>query len=171
MCHDRSSLLSCFIAERQTLAHYLTGRTGCSATADDLLQDAWLRLSRLQVGETIGNPSAYLRRLATNLAIDDARANARQPFEPVAEDLLLTIVDEAPGTEERAADRQELERLIGMLGAMPHRRRKLLIAARVEGLRHREIAERFAISVRTVDTELNRAREYCAACLEQLRGE
>ncbi|WP_080965140.1 sigma factor [Stutzerimonas stutzeri] len=71
-----ASLLTCFLAERKRLAKYLTNRTGCAATADDLLQDAWLKLHRIPEAEPVANPLAYLHRMATNLAIDNARAHA-----------------------------------------------------------------------------------------------
>lgn len=171
MPENLSSLLTCFIAQRQSLAHYLTGRTGCAATADDLLQEAWLKLSRLQGDETIDNPSAYLQRMATNLAIDDARANARRLLDPMEIDMLLEVADEAPDAEQRTADRQELERLAEIIEEMPSRRRDLFIAARIEGQQHKDLAERFGVSVRTVDLELHRALDYCAARLRELKGE
>jgi RNA polymerase sigma factor (sigma-70 family) len=171
MSQKYSSLLACFIAERKSLAHYLTGRTGCPATADDLLQEAWLKLNRSQPSESIGNPLAYLHRMATNLAIDDARANARRLLDPVEIDMLLDIVDEAPGVEQQTADLQALERLKDILEEMPARRRELFLAARVEGQRHKQLAERFGISVRTVELEVHRALDYCSERLQQLTGE
>lgn len=150
-----SSLLACFIAERRSLAAYLTGRTGCAATADDLLQDAWLKLCRAQSDETVGNPLAYLRRMATNLAIDDARASARRLLDPIEIEVLLEIADEAPNAEQTASDAQQLQRLVEAIDELPNRRRALFVAARIEGVPHRTLAERFGVSVRTVELEIH----------------
>lgn len=168
---EHASLLACFIAQRKRLAHYLTGRTGCAATADDLLQEAWLKLNRSQAGESVGNPLAYLHRMAANLAIDNARADARRLLDPMEIDMLLDIADEAPGVEQQTADLQALERLEEILKEMPARRRELFLAARVEGQPHKQLAERFGISVRTVELEVHRALDYCAARLRELTGE
>ncbi|WP_374980603.1 RNA polymerase sigma factor [Pseudomonas solani] len=166
-----SSLLACFIAERKSLVHYLAGRTGCVATAEDLLQEAWLKLNRSQPDESIDNPQAYLHRMATNLAIDDARANARRLLDPVEIDALLDIADDAPGTEQQTSDLQQLDRLAEIVEEMPPRRRELFLAARVEGQPHKALAERFGVSVRTVELEVHRALDYCAERLRQLSGE
>jgi RNA polymerase sigma factor (sigma-70 family) len=166
-----SSLLACFIAERKSLVHYLTGRTGCAATAEDLLQDAWLKLNRSAASETVVNPLAYLHRMAANLAIDDARANARRLLDPTEIEVLLDIADEAPGVEQQTEDLQALECLVEILDEMPLRRRELFLAARVEGQQHKQLAERFGVSVRTVELEVHRALDYCAERLRQMTGE
>ncbi|WP_447590580.1 RNA polymerase sigma factor [Aquipseudomonas campi] len=171
MSQQYSSLLACFIAERQRLATYLAGRTGCAATAEDLLQEAWLKLNRTHTSETISNPLAYLRRMATNLAIDDARANARRLLDPMEIDTLLDIADEAPNAEQEASDSQQLEKLAEIIDELPARRRELFLAARVEGLPHKALAERFGVSVRTIELEVHRALDYCAQRLRQLAGE
>lgn len=171
MSQQYTSLLACFIAERPNLVRYLTGRTGCRATADDLLQDVWLKLNRLQTGEPVDNPLAYLRRMAANLAIDDARADARRLLEPMEIELLLEVPDEAPNAEQATSDRQQLQRLAEILEELPQRRRELFVAARLEGLPHKMLAQRFGVSVRTVELEVRRALDHCAIRLQQMSGE
>jgi RNA polymerase sigma-70 factor (ECF subfamily) len=169
MSQQYPSLLACFIAERRNLARYLTGRTGCSATAEDLLQDAWFKLNRLS-GEPVDNPLAYLRRMAANLAIDDARANARRLLDPVEIELLLEVPDEAPNAEQAISDRQQLQRLAEILEELPERRRELFLAARLEGQPHKALAQRFGVSLRTVELEVRRALDHCALRLRQQGG-
>lgn len=171
MSQKYSSLLACFIAERRSLAAYLTGRTGCAATADDLLQDAWLKLSRGPTNEAVSNPLAYLRRMATNLAIDDARSNARRLLDPMEIEVLLEVADEAPNAEQKTSDAQQLQRLVEVIDELPARRRELFLAARIEGLPHKELATRFGISVRTIELEIHRALDYCSARLREHAGE
>jgi RNA polymerase sigma-70 factor (ECF subfamily) len=165
MTQNNISLLSCFIAERAKLIRFLTRRTGCAATAEDLLQEAWIRLSRLPTTDFIDSPSAYLRRMASNLAIDHARACERRPLNAVEVEDLLSLADEAPDTERAVSDAQQLQHLLAIVGELPERRRALFIAARIEGVAQRELAERFGISLRTVELELHRALNHCAARL------
>ncbi len=167
MSQQYPSLLACFIAERRNLARFLTGRTGCSATAEDLLQDAWFKLNRLQSGEPVDNPRAYLHRMAANLAIDDARANARRLLDPVEIELLLEVPDEAPNAEQTTSDQQQLQRLAEILEELPARRRELFLAARLEGQPHKVQAQRFGVSLRTVELEIRRALDHCALRLRQ----
>ena len=171
MSQQYTTLLACFIAERRNLVRYLTGRTGCPATADDLVQDAWLKLHHLQAGEPVANPLAYLRRMAANLAIDDARADARRLLEPMEIELLLELPDEAPNAEQTTSDYQQLQRLAEILEELPQRRRELFMAARLEGLPHKALAERFGVSLRTVELEVRRALDHCAIRLRELSGE
>ncbi|MBB4865721.1 RNA polymerase sigma-70 factor (ECF subfamily) [Pseudomonas nitritireducens] len=159
------------MAERKTLARYLTGRTGCADTAEDLLQEAWLKLNRAQASDAVANPAAYLRRMAANLAIDDSRANSRRLLDATEIDALLDVPDEAPGVEQQVADRQALERLTEILKELPVRRRELFLAARVEGLPHKQLASHFGVSLRTVELEIQRALDYCLARLQQMTGE
>lgn len=165
MTQENPSLLSCFIAERGQLMRFLTRRTGCAATAEDLLQEAWIRLSRLPATDVIDSPSAYLRRMANNLAIDHARASERRPLDAMEVEELLSLADEAPDTERAVSDAQQLQHLLAIVAELPERRRELFIAARVEGVAQRELAERFGISLRTVELELHRALNHCAARL------
>ena len=53
------------------------------------------------------------------------------------------------------------------LAQLPPRRRAILIAARVDGLSHETIAERFDISRTMVQKELRRAIRHCVEYLEQ----
>ncbi|MCY1282809.1 putative RNA polymerase sigma factor FecI [compost metagenome] len=171
--HDKnSSLLACFIAERHNLSRFLTGRTGCAATAEDLLQDAWLKLNRAPQQKTsVHNPLAYLRRMAANLAIDHARADARRLLDPVEIEALLHVPDETPNAEQKLADTQQLEALWQFIHELPERRREIFIASRVEGLPHKQLAERFSVSVRTVELEVHQALNYCAERLHRLSGD
>jgi RNA polymerase sigma-70 factor (ECF subfamily) len=166
-----ASLLTCFLAERKSLAKYLTNRTGCAATADDLLQDAWLKLHRIPEAEPVANPLAYLHRMATNLAIDNARAHARRLLDPVEIELLLDVPDQAPPLDQQIEDAQILKQLQRVLEEMPKRRRDIFLAARIEGLPHRHLAERFGVSLRTVELEVHRALDQCTERLRKLTGE
>ncbi|MNZ16298.1 putative RNA polymerase sigma factor FecI [compost metagenome] len=171
MSQQFSSLLAVFIAQRSNLVRFLTGRTGCRATADDLLQETWLKLHHLQLGDSVDNPLGYLRRMVVNLAIDDARANARRLLDPMEIEMLLEVPDEAPNAEQVTSDQQQLQRLAEVLEELPQRRRELFLAARVEGLPHKDLAQRFGVSLRTVELEVRRALDHCALRLQQLSGE
>jgi RNA polymerase sigma-70 factor (ECF subfamily) len=54
-----------------------------------------------------------------------------------------------------------------VLRGLPPRRRAILLAARVDGLLNREIAEHFGISLRLVESELSAAMKYCLQRMQE----
>lgn len=166
-----SSLLACLITERKRLVRYLTGRTGCATTAEDILQEAWLKLDRNDYAEQVSNPLAYLQRMTCNLAIDNARADSRRRLEPMEVEALLAYADESPNAEQQVCDAQQLECLAMIVEELPPRCREIFLAARVEGTSHKQLAQRFGVSVRTVELDVRRALDHCSQRLRQLAGE
>ena len=51
------------------------GRT--EQDAEDLVQEAWVRLACYERGQTVAEPEAFLMRTALNLSIDAHRESAR----------------------------------------------------------------------------------------------
>jgi RNA polymerase sigma-70 factor (ECF subfamily) len=64
--------------------------------------------------------------------------------------------------------RFEVDTLKRAMAELPQRRRAILIAARLDGLSHATIAERFNISRTMVQKELRRAIKYCVERLENV---
>ncbi|WP_305908062.1 sigma-70 family RNA polymerase sigma factor [Methylomarinum sp. Ch1-1] len=58
---------------RKELHSFLLRRVACAETANDLLQDVFLRLVNLKSSEPILNPRAFVYRIAANLATDHLR--------------------------------------------------------------------------------------------------
>ena len=100
-------------------------------------------------------------RMAVNVAVDQQRVENRRLTVAEAE-VLLAIADPAPGPEQIAAGRAELDALTRAMGELPARQRDILLAVRLEGLPQNDIAERMGVSLRTVERELRNAHEYCA---------
>lgn len=75
---NHSPLTAAFLHHQSELRQHLLRRVGCSDTADDLLQDTFLRIAQLESGCEIVNPRAFLYRVAGNLALDHLRWQARR---------------------------------------------------------------------------------------------
>ena len=112
--------------------------------------------------EAISYPSAYLMRIAINIAEDQRRDNARLLSLPDIDEL-YEMADELADPARTFSARAEIEELERALQELPKRRRAIVIAARVDQLPHRDIAERFGISARTVEKELRAGLEHCCA--------
>ncbi|TWT14793.1 RNA polymerase sigma factor [Reyranella sp. CPCC 100927] len=166
MSDPYQKLLAVFTEQRDALTRFLARRLGNDATAEDLTQEAWLRIAS-GGAPAIANPRAYLFRIAANLAVDHQRSEARRPLAAGEIDALLDVPDEAPDASAIAASRDELAFLQRALDELPARRRAIFLAARLGAQTHREIAERHGISTRAVEINVQRALEHCARRLEK----
>jgi RNA polymerase sigma-70 factor (ECF subfamily) len=169
MSEQHQKLLAIFTEQREALTRFLTRRLGNMAAAEDLAQEAWLRIAR---GGTpaIANPRAYLFRIAANLAVDYQRSESRRLLAADEIEALLDIPDEAPDAAAIATARDELIALQRALDELPARRRAIFLAARLGGRTHREIAGDLGVSIRTVEINVQRALEHCADRLGKIAG-
>lgn len=129
------------------LLGYLRRLTGSHATAEDLLQESFVRfLTSSAVPDTDDHRRHYLFRIATNLARDHFRRASRQ--RP------LTAAPE-PHTMPRVSDGDVWARL----NALSPRDRELLLLAYVEGCSHAEIAAITGLMRASIRLLLFRARK------------
>jgi RNA polymerase sigma-70 factor (ECF subfamily) len=147
----------------------LTQRLGSAELAGDALQDTWLRLARMQAVGAVRSPGNYLFRIALNVARDRRAADGRH-LSTTEIDSLLELADDAPDPARAVEARASLRALEAVMAELPPRQREILLAARLDGLPRREIANRLGISLRLVEKELQRAQEYCLAQRDRTGG-
>ncbi|CAB3719619.1 MAG: RNA polymerase sigma factor [Achromobacter sp.] len=160
------ALRNLFLSKYQEFRKRLRIRLGSEDLANDAMQEAWLRVDSLAETAPVEYPAAYLFKIASNIAEDQRRANARILSMAEIEEL-YDMADEAAGPAQVAEGREQLAALEAALAELPRRRQAIVIAARVDEVPHREIAERFGISVRTVEKELRAGLEHCCGKLEK----
>jgi RNA polymerase sigma-70 factor (ECF subfamily) len=141
---------------------YLSHVTGDPHAADDLLQETYIRfLGVRRRWESDSHRRNYLFRIATNLAHDRHRRNARRETH---------LLDEERGSAEAAAQgaghgHEEQADLRRALGRLSPREREMLWLAYAEGATHQEIAETLGLRARGIRVLLFRARKKLAAML------
>ena len=160
----RDGVRALFLAERPSLLRFFRRSTGSSAIADDLAQDAFLRLAAADFG-ALANPSAYLWRISANLVTDMNRGQERRTLTAAEVDDILEAPDPTPDPEARLIAKDAMERMITALAELPARRRHILLASRLESVPHRTLAERYAVSTRTIEIEIRKALEHCTRAL------
>lgn len=110
----------------------------------------------------------WLSAIAVNKCRDWARKRAVRHFfsfaAPIEE--ARAVADERPGTERRAADAQELERVSDAVASLPATLKEVLILRMIEGLSQAETAAVLGVSEKAVETRLYRARAKLAELLE-----
>lgn len=132
-------------------------RRGRSAQdADDLVQEAWVRLVRYEdEGGAVDKPEAFMMRVAMNLSVDAHRSRVAHGEEVMIEDVLL--IDTAPSVEETVLGRERLARLSVGLSRLTEKTRTIFLSHRIDGLTYGEIAQRHGISVATVHQHVAKA--------------
>ena len=131
---------------------------GDSSLADDLLQEAFLRLLRADPGEpNIHQVRSYLYKTARSLVVDHGRRATRERD-------TVERRDEAASRAPRHDLTLDMERLFALLSP---RQQTLLWLAYVEGFSHREIAASMGIKPGSVRVILYRARKAFAGVLQE----
>lgn len=163
---SRSSLQALLVARYKEIADRLGRRLKSPDLAAEALQETYLRLESGGDLEEVRNPSEYLYRIALNVARDRQRSETRKASREAIEEI-LELADDTPGPDEIIEARSEIMALKRVLQGLPQRRRDIFLAAWGDGLPHREIAERYGLSLRMINMELAKAREYCALQLKK----
>lgn len=161
---DRATLQNLLVENYNSLSRRLARRLGSEESADEALQDTFLRLQRgAEIGD-VRSPKDYLFKIALNIAADQRRARLRKLTTDEV-DALLDIADDAPTPERVVEARSELQALLRAMEELPERRREIFKAALLEKVPRRDLAIRFGVSVRTIDFEVQRALEHGMKCL------
>jgi RNA polymerase sigma-70 factor (ECF subfamily) len=157
----RAQLMRSLLTRYDVLKDRLAQRLRSHDLASDALQETWLRLARRDDLEEIKNPEAYVYRAALNTAANLRKANSRRLTSLEVVDI-LGIADEAPGPAQIAADRADVALVVQALADLPDRQRAVFYESFLGEATHHELAQQFGVTVRTIQTDLQKAVEHCA---------
>lgn len=123
--------------------------------ADDLVQEAWIRLACYEKEHEVRKPEAFLMRAALNLAINAHHARVARG-EVVALDA-EEIPDAAPTAETIMLGKEQFARLSAGLGRLDERTRDIFLANRIDGQSYQEIAKEHQLSISSVEKHIAKA--------------
>jgi RNA polymerase sigma factor (sigma-70 family) len=129
------------------------GRT--THDADDLVQEAWVRLACYEREQAVLEPEAFLMRTALNLSIDTHRARMSRGEEVVLDEVVL--VDTTPGADAVLLGRERMARFSKCVGRLNDKTRDIFLAHRIDGMSYQEIAQRHQLSISTVEKHVAKA--------------
>ena len=161
-----SALREMLVGQYEELKRVLARRLGSEDLAGEVLQETYLRLTRPAGIGVVASPRQYLLTIATNIARMSFRRERRSENLSDLDDL-LGFVDDSPDPLQSIEARQEIEALQQAFDELTPRRRQIVFAARVEGMRLSKIAERLGVSQRFVEKELKIALMLCGARLNR----
>lgn len=129
--------------------------------AEDLVQDAFLRMAEAAPERPIENPRAYLYQIAANLTIDRLRQHRHRAVWEAEPDEGLDVHDPAVDVEADVFSRQQIELLKQALKELPPRCREAFILHKFQHLSYAEVAVRLDISESTVCKHMIKALAHC----------
>jgi len=134
---------------------------------DDIVQDAYLNIARLQNVTHIRDGRAYLFSTARMVVLQRIRRNRIVTIDSLSEAQALSIEDNDPGPERRVSARRELERVRRLINDLPTTCREIFELRRVQGVPQRQIAERLGIPEHTVEQQAIRGLKLILKALAQ----
>jgi RNA polymerase sigma-70 factor (ECF subfamily) len=145
-----------FLNERPMLLRLLRARLGNADDAEEVLQDVWLRLDRAASGP-IAEPTAYLFRIASNLALDRRRSALARLQRESDWSEIHGPAEQAPSAEWTMIQSQRLARVDAVLSALPDRTARIFRDYRYDAMPRKAIADAVGISVSAVEKHLQKA--------------
>lgn len=144
------------------LRAFLSGRTGNQAEAEDLLQEAFVRLARIEnlverSDKKIGNIKSFLFTTANNLATDSERRRAvrRKYQENEGKQLNKMVFEITP--EVSLTAHYELKIIKNAILELPPTWAKAFTLSRFKYMSYKEVAEEMQVSAKTVEKYINKS--------------
>lgn len=159
-----SPLTRAFFEKRENLLLFLAARTRCMATAEDLLQDLYLKVAAVGTDETdVRAPSALLYRMAANLMVDHVRSaqrSSRRSAEWRRETRAFVGVEEVagePAADEAVIARERVRLLAQAVAELPAQMGRAFRLHKLEGRSQKDTAEAMGVSVKMVEQHIQAA--------------
>lgn len=148
-----------FCEHYDELREFLRRRLGSRDLADDALHDVWLALKGTGVQRVTKGQFGYIIGMALNMSRAYKRLEAREVAVADVETLWEADLEELD-PERHAMGRAQVMAYNEALKELPERQRQIFLAQVDKLVTQEQLAERFAIDVRTVQREYSRARSH-----------
>lgn len=148
---------------RGPLVSFFSRRTGNRDEAEDLAQEVFVRLLRMESIRHLDQIDAFVFRIASNLLatrgtkIASGRIPMALPNDDELSEKLLTELSERIQPERVLIGKQTLAEVVGCLDDLGERTRDIFILFRLEGMKQRDIAKLYGISTSTVEKVIMKA--------------
>ena len=149
---------------RGELVRFLTRKLGSLEDAQEVAQEALLRVHQLENADQIDNTRAFLFQVAANMATDQLRRRSLQKRYLESEADRAADFGGEPDfatPEKVVAAREQIARIYHAMDTMPLKSRQALMLHRVRGLSYTEIAHEMGVSVSSVEKYILDALKHC----------
>lgn len=169
------------VRHRRPVFNFVLRLVGDKSTAEDLLQEAFLRIIK---GATAYKRQAkfttWLYTIARNLCIDQSRrrkhrnhASLDAPLDRQEDQgsLLDVVAGPDPGGDRHSANKQLADRMRRAIAALPEDQREVFLMREVLDMPFKQIAEVVGIPENTVKSRMRYALEKLQLLLDEYKGE
>lgn len=139
------------------LRRFVRSRVATAEDAEDVIQDAYLRVLRYSARQPVKDPERLLFSAARNLAVDHRRRHRARQKTLAGCALLFSGASEWPAAEEVAELWQRLSQVETAISLLPPRCREVFLMHRLDGMSYGQIARVCAISPSAVEKHIARA--------------
>lgn len=140
-------------------------------TAEDLLQETYLRVARALTERAVEHLEPFLFQTARNLALDHLRArriHARTIIDDAPISEIHNVVAPHSTLEDVAHANRLLESISARLETLTPRQQNIFTLSRLHGASYLEIAEQLGVSTSTVQKELKLIMTLCLSVAARL---
>jgi RNA polymerase sigma-70 factor (ECF subfamily) len=162
---DRAAFRALYDATRAKLYGVILGILGDRSTADDVLQEIYVRIWNRAADFDPGkaSPITWMATIARNRALDEVRRP--RPMIDLPDEALDRVADDDPDPLERRQRSEQWRRLMVCLAALADERRQMVLLAYYRGWTREALAKRFDRPVPTIKTLLHRSLAQLRGCL------
>lgn len=156
-----------FIEHRAQLRRIAQKIVGTSHTADEVIQDAYLKVVEMTGVRDILKPFCYCCQVVRNMALDHCRRQAvESSYRIYPDDGELPQVSGGSIPDHQLHGMQVIDAIDRILGGLPSRTRHVFELSRLGGLTQRDIAQEIGCSATLVNFMLRDANQAIACCRE-----
>ena len=139
----------------ERLRRFVRSRVANRYDAEDVIQDAYLRVLRYSAENVVENEERLLFCAARNLALD-TRRRVKVRERSIAECMVL-FAEVSRSSDEVVDAQQRLVRVKAAIARLPVRRREVFLMHRIDCMSYSEIARSVGISISAVEKHIARA--------------
>ncbi|MHC1479438.1 RNA polymerase sigma factor [Frateuria aurantia] len=158
-----------FRAYNSALVAFLQTRLGSASEAQEVAQEAYARLLRMEDPGRIQQPKAFLFRTAANLASDRIRKRAVRSDTPL-DDLFMDWLD-SPGPERRALLADEMRVVRDALRELPPKTSQAFVMHMIQDMSFGTVSQSMRLTERMVRYHVARALAHCRQRLDENGGD
>ncbi|MFQ5627756.1 MAG: RNA polymerase sigma factor [bacterium] len=158
---DEKAFKKIVLACKDQVFNYALHMVRIQEDAEDITQEAFIRLWKYRWSSHIKSPRAWLFRVTHNLCIDRVRMQSRQNRAFTSMDCAKSETVEQYQQPEQIlkTERKELQQQISSaLANMPERFRSVIVLREIQGFSYREISEILDMKMGNVKTNIHRAK-------------
>lgn len=168
---ERQGAGTCFVTHWSALRVAAQKIVENRALAEDIAQDAYLKVCDAEACLEIRHPLAYCYQVVRNLAIDHKRRHQMERHLFTVEDDGLDVPAASGTPEQIAISRQNLRVVSDTLSALPERTRHAFELYRISGLTQRDIGTKLGVSATLVNFMIREASNALLGCRHLLAAD